>query len=213
MTTWQDYLRLARYLDDLTRDHEQATANTATQREADNAAVQQLDHRLAAQHQRLEHTGRILKRPLGQPPPTFTGITDPTQALHLARQHTDAADAATNEAELLAQQPALLPGVSPTARNLLIYGGCALVAVAAQYALLVASDISHLDAWTLLAWICTGFPAMAWIAGYVILSVWGRPRIGDPAVNRSPRLGFAICFLAMPAAFCAFKLVTSVLSP
>jgi hypothetical protein len=213
MTTWQEYLRQARHLDDLVRGDQQAATDEAARRDATAAAVAQLDQRLIVQRQRLERLAAVLRRPLGTPPAAFIGITDPAQALALARQHTDAADAAASEAERLAQQPPLLPGSSAVARGLLVYAGCALIAVVAEYALLIASDAGHLDAWTLLAWLCAGFPAIAWIAGYVILSVWGRPRIGEPTVNRSPRLGFAVCFLAMPVAYCAFKLIASLLGP
>jgi hypothetical protein len=213
MATWADYTRLTGQLNDIVRDQTEATTQQTRTRQTLAETVGQLQQRLASQNQRLQRLAKVLGRPIGSPPPTFTGITDAAQALQLARQYTDTADAATRQLEQLAEQPRLFPGMSPIGRNLLVYGACALLAVLAEYALLVVSDAAHLDAITLLAWICTGFPAMAWIGGYLIISVWARPHLGDPTVVRNPKLGFAVCFLAMPAAFCAFKVITSMLGP
>lgn len=213
MPTWTDYTRLTGQLNDLVHDQTQATAQQTRSRETATAGVGILEQRLANQNQRLQRLAKVLGQQIGQAPPTFTGISDPAQAIQLARQYTDTADATTAQVEQLAEQPRLLPGLSPVTRNLLVYGTCALLAVLAQYALLLVADPAHLDAITLIAWICTGFPAMAWIAGFVIISVWGRPYLGDPTAARNPKLGFAVCFLAMPAAFCAFKFISSMLGP
>jgi len=209
VSTWTEYVRLARRLDELATDAERTAADTSARRELTIATVAHLDQRLADQRARLDHLGRAIGQRVGPPPATFTGVTDPGEAVRLAGRYADEADAATAAAERQAQQPALLPGVAPRLRNVLTYGACALLAVAAQYALLLAGGSHGVDSVSLFAWSCAGFPAMAWIAGYLVLSVWGRPRVGDPAVERSPRIGFAICFLAMPLAYCAFRAVTS----
>ncbi len=208
MSTWPEYVRLARHLDGLARDAERGAADQSAQRELSIATVAHLDERLAAQRSRLDLLGRAIGQRVGTAPAQFTGVTDPAEALRIAQRQTDAADAAASAAERQAQLPALLPGVSPRVRNVLTYGACALVAVIAQFALLLSADSRQVDSVTLVAWSCAGFPAMAWIGGYVILSVWGRPRVGDPTVERNPRIGFAICFLAMPLAYCAFQAVT-----
>ena len=213
MSAWPEYQQLARQLAELSHRQQQAAADHATQRDSITAAVTQLDQRLAAQRRRLDHLATALGQPISPPPPAPVSVTEAAQALQLARQHADAADIAAAEAEHLARQPALLPGLSPTARNLLIYAGCALVAVTAQYALLIASDVTPLGTITVLAFMCAGFPVMAWGTGYAIISTLGKPRLGDTAAPRSPRLGLAICFLAMPIAFCTFKIASSVLGP
>lgn len=210
--TWNQYARLARQLDELYRDDERHAAGQAAARDAVAAGVGQLDARLPMQRQRLEQLGGLLGQQLPAPGPLgATPVTDPAQALQLARQHTDLADAHAAEAERLAQQPPLLPNASVPTRNLLVYACCAFLAVVAQYALLVVSQVGHLGTWVLLSWICAGFPILAWAGGYFAIGAWGRPAAGDQTVQRSPRLGFAVCFLAMPAAFCAFKVVTAVL--
>jgi hypothetical protein len=104
-----------------------------------------------------------------------------------------------------------MPNLSPLARNVVVYLGCALVTVILQFGLLVASGEDRIDTWTLLAWMCAGLPAMAFFAGYLVIAVWGKPRMVAVAPTRSPRLGFAICFLAMPIVYCGYKLFTSFL--
>jgi hypothetical protein len=216
MATWTGYTRLARQLDALYRDDEQQAAGHAAQREAVAAAVARLDHRLGAQHQRLRRLHEVLDEPLAAPPlppppPGPAGGAVVAQALQLAGQHADLADAALTEAEQVAQQPRLLPDLPTQTRNLAVYGGCALVAVVAVYALLIASDITNIAGWMLLGSSCAGFPLLAWIAGYLVIGALGRPRIGDATVSRSPRLGLAVCLIAVPVSLCAFQVVTHLL--
>jgi hypothetical protein len=143
----------------------------------------------------------------GTVPAQRTAPVDPVSALESARQAADAADAAALRAETMAQQPALLPGWSPLARAAAVYAGCALVAVILQYALVLAANADAVDTISLFAWMCAGLPAMAFFAGYLVLTGWGKPRIvvGTPA--RYARLGFAICFVAMPVAYCGYELL------
>ncbi|GAA5183289.1 hypothetical protein GCM10023322_22220 [Rugosimonospora acidiphila] len=214
--SWNQYTRLARQLDELYRDDERQAADQAAARQAVAEAVGALNERLGAQRRRLEELGGVLGEPLYAPEPAElvgpAGGMDPVQALQLARQHADLADAQTAEVERMAAQPSLLPGSSAPTRNLLVYGACAAVAMVAQLVLLIGSNVGHLSTWVLLGWLCAGFPILAWIAGYFIIGRVGRAVAGDGEPSpRNPRLGLAICFLGMPVALCLYGLVRSVL--
>jgi hypothetical protein len=211
---WQEYVALARQLDDIRRTGEQSAAEVTRQQEAVSAGFAALDQRLAAQRERLTRLGGIVGQPYGNQPVQPAHLPDPVQALHLARLRAEEADAASAQAEQLAQYPPLFPMWTPLARNLTVYALCAAAAVVIQIALLVAADVDRIDPLTLLAWLCAGLPAMAFFAGVTVISIWGKPRLvpgGAPV--RHLRLGFAICLLAMPVAFCAYKLFTAVVLP
>ena len=73
----------------------------------------------------------------------------------------DEADRHGQQAETLAQQPALLPTWSPLARAVAVYAGCAAVAGLLMLTLVLASGVGLVDGFTLGAWICAGLPALA----------------------------------------------------
>jgi hypothetical protein len=210
---WQEYVALARQLDDIRRTGEQSAAEITRQQEAVSAGFAALDQRLAAQRERLTRLGGVVGQPYGNQPVPPAHLPEPVQALHLARLRADEADAAGAQAEQLAQHPPLFPMWTPLARNLTVYALCAAAAVLVQIALLIAADVDRIDPLTILAWSCAGLPAMAFFAGVTAISIWGKPRLVAGAPVRHLRLGFAICFLAMPVAFCAYKLFTAVVLP
>jgi hypothetical protein len=209
--SWLEYLALARRLDDLRRAGERSAADLVRQQDAVTAGFASLGQRLAAQRQRLGQLGAAIGEPFGnQPVPPAAAVTDPVQALQVARVRAEEADVAATEAERLARYPPLFPTWTPLARNLAVYAACALTAVVAQIALLVAADLDQIDPLTMLAWLCAGLPAMAFFAGVAVVTVWGKPPalVGTPP--RNLRLGFAVCFLAMPTVYCAYKVITAV---
>ncbi|WP_230395222.1 hypothetical protein, partial [Plantactinospora alkalitolerans] len=137
---------------------------------------------------------------------------DPRRELELARQAADGADVMIVQAETMAQQAPLLPSMSPLARAMSVYFGCAGVLAVIIWILLTVSEVQTLNggdrnAIAVFSWSCAGLPTMLFFVGYFVLSVWGKPRIivGRPA--RYARLGFLICFLASPIAFFAYYLV------
>lgn len=211
MPTWGEYAALARHLEHVRRSEEMARAGLAQHHDAVTAAVSRLEQRLAAQHERLAHLGRAIGQHASSRPPPPSEVADPSSAVRLAEERADAADVASLDAERLAGSPRLFPALAPLARNAVVYLVCALAAVVLQFGLLVLSDAGRIDSLSLLAWACAGLPAMAFFAGYLIISVWGRPRVATGPQPRSPRLGFAICFLATPVVYCGFKLVSSLL--
>lgn len=137
---------------------------------------------------------------------------DPMTALATAEWHADVADEAASRAEAQASRPALLPGASALTRSLAVYGACAAVVLFLQVAMVLGSDSLSGMAWSVGAWMCTGLPALAFFTGFAALTFWGKPRIHDGSpVDRYPRVGFAICFLALPAVGCAYIVVKDLL--
>lgn len=198
--TWPEYAALARHLAHVTRPETPEPVDAGP-----------LDGRLVAQRERLTQLGRAIGQHVSsQPAPPATN-GDPAEAVRLAERSADAADAAATETEELARRAPLFPGISPVARNLFVYSACALVAVVFQFVLLSLGDAGRVDTISVFAWMCAGLPAAAFFAGYLIISIWGKPRLpaGDPP--RNPRLGFAVCFLAMPIVYCGLKVASAVI--
>ncbi|MEU7612160.1 hypothetical protein [Micromonospora sp. NPDC049204] len=146
--------------------------------------------------------------------PTGAGVpaqraaaVDPVVELELARRMADEADRHGQQAELLAQRPALLPTWSPLARAVAVYVGCAAVAGVVMLALVLASGVGMVDGFTLGAWTCAGLPAVAFFGGYLVLGRWGRPAMVAGTPPRYLPLGFLICFLLVPMAYCAYLLL------
>ncbi|MGC5051969.1 hypothetical protein ACLQ2S_11025 [Micromonospora sp. DT48] len=142
----------------------------------------------------------------GVPAPR-AGEADPATELELARRWADEADRHAQQAELLAQQPALLPTWSSRARALAVYAGAAGVGVLLLLILTVGWSLGVVGLGTLLAWMLAGLPAMALIGGWLVLGRWGRPAVGASTPPRHPVLGFLVCFLAVPLAFCGYLLL------
>ncbi|MER7331869.1 MULTISPECIES: hypothetical protein [unclassified Micromonospora] len=132
---------------------------------------------------------------------------DPTTELELARRYADESDRHGQQAELLAQQPALLPTWSPVARALAVYAGCAAVGAVLMVVMVLASGVGLVDGFTLGAWICAGLPALSFFAGYLVLGRWGRPAMVAGTPPRYVHLGFLICFVAVPVAYLAYLLL------
>ncbi|MFF0471632.1 hypothetical protein ACFYPX_29880 [Micromonospora zamorensis] len=146
--------------------------------------------------------------------PTGVGVpaqraaaVDPAVELELARRMADEADRHGQQAELLAQRPALLPTWSPLARAVAVYAGCGAAAGVLVLALVLASGVGLVDGFTLGAWICAGLPAVAFFGGYLVLGRWGRPAMVTGTPPRYLPLGFLICFLLVPMAYCAYLLL------
>lgn len=142
----------------------------------------------------------------GVPSPR-AGEVDPATELELARRWADEADRHGQQAELLAQQPALLPTWSPVARAVAVYLGFAGVAVVLMLVMALASGVGVVGFGTLVAWMCAGLPAVALIGGWLVLGRWGRPAVGAATPPRYPVLGFLLCFLAVPLAYCGYLLL------
>lgn len=117
-------------------------------------------------------------------PAQRAAAVDPVVELELARRMADEADRHGQQAELLAQRPALLPTWSPLARAVAVYAGCGAAAGVLVLALVLASGVGLVDGFTLGAWICAGLPAVAFFGGYLVLGRWG-----DPPWSPAPRRG------------------------
>ncbi|MGC5308865.1 hypothetical protein [Micromonospora zamorensis] len=140
-------------------------------------------------------------------PAQRAAAVDPAVELELARRMADEADRHGQQAELLAQRPALLPTWSPLARAVAVYAASGAAAGVLVLALVLASGVGLVDGFTLGAWICAGLPAVAFFGGYLVLGRWGRPAMVTGTPPRYLPLGFLICFLLVPMAYCAYLLL------
>ncbi|MEU8160804.1 hypothetical protein [Micromonospora parva] len=143
----------------------------------------------------------------GGVPAQRAAAADPAVELELARRMADEADRHGHQAELLAQRPVLLPTWSPLARAVAVYAGCGAAAGVLMLMLVLASGVGLVDGFTLGAWICAGLPAVAFFGGYLVLGRWGRPAMVVGTPPRYLPLGFLICFLLVPVAYCAYLLL------
>jgi hypothetical protein len=144
-------------------------------------------------------------------PAQRAGAVDPATELELARRWADEADRYAQQAEMLAQRPALLPGWSPMARAVAVYLGFSGVAVVLMLILGLASDVGVVSLGTVVAWMCAGLPAVALIGAWLVLGKWGRPASGAATPPRYPLLGFLLCFVAVPLAYCGYLLLVRLL--
>jgi len=134
---------------------------------------------------------------------------DPHRELELARQAADGADVMIVQAETMAQRPPLFPNLSPLRRALAVYGSCAGVLAVVIWTILSVVEFRAATstfskaaaAFGVFSWSCAGLPTIAFFAGYLVLSIWGKPKLASRRPRRFARLGFLICFLAAPLAF------------
>ena len=135
------------------------------------------------------------------------GDVDPVVVLAEAGRLVDEADRLGQQAEALAQQPALLPTWSPTARAVAVYVGCAAIGALVMLVLVVANGIGVVNGVTLGALTCAGLPLISFVAGWLILGRWGRPALASTDPPRYAPLGFVICVLLVPLAYCVTLLL------
>ncbi|MEO3748891.1 hypothetical protein [Plantactinospora sp. B5E13] len=149
--------------------------------------------------------------------PAAAGVwaADPHRELELARQAADGADMLIVQAETMAQQPTLFPTLSPRRRALAVYGICSAVLAVIIWIMLTAVELRDATtswakasaAFGVFAWGCAGLPAMTFFVGYLVMSVWGKPKMVAGRAAGYPRLGFLICFAASPVAFLMYYAV------
>ncbi|MGC5031909.1 hypothetical protein [Micromonospora sp. DT229] len=135
------------------------------------------------------------------------GEVDPATELEMVRRWADEADRYAQQTEVLAQRPALLPSWSPMARAIAVYLGFAAVSVLIMLVMVLASGIGVVGGWTLFSWMCAGLPAASLIGGWLVLGRWGRPAVGAMTAPRYPVIGFLLCFLAVPLAYCGYLIM------
>jgi hypothetical protein len=193
--SWSDYARAARELAELRRVEDAAAADRAavTRTAADD--LDNLTRHLEAQQDLLHKLAGTLKLPepwIGRA--DRSSVTDVAQALHLAADAANAADVEARRAEHIGTRPILLPDVSPTTRNVIVYSGWAGLGWLLQCGLLVAGEENDFGT---IAWSLCGLPAIAFFAGYLTVATVGQPRVGARPPKQA-RLGGAICFIGMP---------------
>jgi hypothetical protein len=135
---------------------------------------------------------------------------DPGREIALARQAIAAADEAATHAEELARRPALLPMWAPLGRAVAVYAGCGAAAGVLQFVILYLNRLVDTDPFAYFAWSCAGLPALAFFAGFLILRLFGQPKVGETP-DLYARLGFLICFLVAVVAPCLLTIVPRLL--
>jgi hypothetical protein len=189
MGAWEDYQNAAQRLDRVRRD---AAATVAEH----TAAVQAARQELAAVRQRvLLQQARItdLATRAGMPPPILNGhppVPDPatpaaiSDALRAATADLDAADAAVSEVDSASFSRGPFPDWAQPLRNILVYGGVALLVLIVQV-LLLSNSTS-----TVGSVLALGFAAILPAAGYGVSLLTIGLLYGK--VERNPVLGAAI---------------------
>ncbi|MFE7871776.1 hypothetical protein ACFUYE_15655, partial [Micromonospora humida] len=99
------------------------------------------------------------------------------------------------------------PTWSATARAVAVYAGCAAVGALVMLVLVVANGIGVVDGVTLGALTCAGLPLISFVAGWLVLGRWGRPALATTDPPRYAPLGFFICALLVPIAYCVTLVV------
>ncbi|MEU7618356.1 hypothetical protein AB0M91_09595 [Micromonospora rifamycinica] len=228
MAGYDEYAAAVRQLSARIREGERGAAAEAERRRALRAGVDQLGQRLAAQEQRLDQLGAAAGLPpvtaadlgpaadqaVGSGSAAGPGVAaaadpegDPAVALTQARRLVDEADRLGGQAEALARRPALLPTWSPTARAVAVYVSCAAAGALAMLALVVANGSGLVDGVTLGALTCAGLPLISFVTGWLVLGRWGRPALAGADASRFAPLGFVICALLLPTAYCVVLLL------
>lgn len=210
MTRWDDYVSEIRQLDAVRRD---AAAAVARQQDAASSAQQELGgvrQRIALQRSRLtDVAGRLTRTPPAVDPLPVElsaastlvemATADPTPginaALKGARAILDAADATLSVVANAPTRSGPLPGWPPTARNALVYGWYALLAVIALVTIRSFAGDSP-EAGVVLLGFTLVVPVSAWLLAWLSIGLL----FGPASSGRKPRsslLGAAICFVSM----------------
>lgn len=206
---WAEYAQATRRLSEIRGREEARQSHSRRRVAAGRVAVEQLQQRLAAQR---DHLADVATR-LGAARPRLdgaarTGLTDPHEAIRRAAQAIDQADAEARQAEARGARPALLPAMSANGRNTLVYSATAFVMWLVSFGLYSFGSAST----GLLLWSTCGLPAIAFFAGYLVISIFARTRMPPSGpVEHSARLGGLICFGGNVGAWLLFLAATAFL--
>ncbi|MGH3656143.1 MAG: PspA/IM30 family protein [Micromonosporaceae bacterium] len=213
--SWQQYTALARRLDTARRDEATQAAELKQETESGRVGLDRLVDRLTEQQAALHEAAHQLRTRMPQINPAPSSALTAREALTRAQAAADTSESEREYALNRAQQPQLLPHWSTTPRNAVVYASCAGVALVLQVILMLLSG--QIDATTVALWSLCGLPVIAFFVGYLVIGIVGVPRIPPkpaerddqgrvippkkrmaPQLDRTPKLGFAICFLTLP---------------
>ncbi|MET8153297.1 hypothetical protein ACIBSW_19305 [Actinoplanes sp. NPDC049668] len=210
---WDEYAEASRRLAELRGRESSRQAQTQQRVAAGRASVEQLRKRLDAQ---ADHLVGLSTRLREATPATGgvarTGLTDLDEAVRQAWEAIGQADTEARQAEERATRPALLPGMSPTGRGVLVYATATTVMWLVSCGLFTLSPDSGGTSAGLLLWSLCGLPAIAFFGGYLTLAIFGRSRVEPAGQDRySKRLGGLICFLGMLLGWILYVAISALL--
>lgn len=226
---WSSYAELARRLDTVRRTEAEQTERQRQEAESGRVALDALVDRLTGQQADLADAAAALRIRMPRIDPPQSPARSLAEALRQGQQAVDASDREREQAMQRAKLPRFLPEASQVARNAAVYGACAAVALVFQAILALLRE--RTDTATATLWSLFGLPVIAFFVGYLVIGIVAIPRIpstiprqpsrrsyriaskrvtADP--SRSPRLGFAICFLALPAAWLVLSILRGLFS-
>lgn len=203
---WEAYVGLARELDAVRAAEAARTAGVHEAVAQMSEHADGLQGRLQAQGAALTNLGRTLRLRTGKLTAAPTEpVTEPATVLSDVAAAIDEADRTANDALDRGRYAALLPRWSPGARNFLIYGLAALGVVVAQVIAFFRSDLAQDTAPEVGSGsgpnalvVLFVIPLVGWLAGYLVASLAGRPRIAEGRVRLNPRMGLLMCFMIGP---------------
>ena len=210
---WDEYVEASRRLAEIRGQEASRQAQDQQRVTAGRGAIEQLRKRLDAQADHLVNSAMRLREP--QPAvggAARTGLTDVDEAVRRAWQAIDQADAEVRQAEERGMRPVLLPNLSPNGRSVLVYSAATACLWLVSCGLFTFSPQSGGASVGLLLWSMCGLPAIAFFAGYLVLSIFGRPRVHSAGqAHYSARLGGLICFGGMILGWILFAAASALL--
>lgn len=210
---WAEYADASRRLAEIRGQEEMRQSRAQQRAAAGRAAVEQLQRRLAAQRDHLVGVAmRLGESQLQLDGATRTGLTDPDEAIRRAVKAIDQADAEARQAEERGMRPVLLPTMSTKGRNALVYSVAAFGMWLVSCGLYSFGSRSGSASIGPLLWSMCGLPSIAFFAGYMVISIFGRAKVQSLGqADHSARLGGLICFGGMLGAWVVFLSATAFL--
>ncbi len=207
--SWAAYAAAAQQLGQVRQEERERTGGRQRGAAAARADAAELSDKLMAQQADLTELARRLRLaapmfgPAGRAEvtgPVGLGVpASPEDRLARARQCLQDANVAADSADELGDQPALLPNLRPLARNAVVYAGASTAGLLAQLIMIgLYSRRVVSDQFSVYAWTCCGFPAVAFFVGYLVVGIVGRPRSATGPVDRSTKWGALICAASLP---------------
>jgi hypothetical protein len=210
---WPRFVELAQELDAVRAEEVARTGGLRASVAEMSEHADQLEARLNGQRGMLTSlAGELRLRGPKFAPLVPEGQVDPATSLATIEGAIDRGDREARQAAERGQYAGILPGLTPLARSLAVYGVAALVILALQ-----------LPQWASLIDVGTGktapedgpdpiltlflIPAIVFAVAYAVLRLGVRTRMDTPKQRPRTRLGFLLCFAVGPLGLLAFAVI------